>query len=484
MRMLANPVANWEARFIERDRGHPQPEMHLDILDDLIHKKRHVVRAPRSYAKTTKIRNFILFLMYEQENIKKGKYPGIYPHTTVRYLSYAGKKALEVTSQIDAEVKGNETLLDRYGDISGGTWTQEKQITRGGFEFTVAGRGAQVRGFRPTLLICDDLDDDEEVESDDRLEKAFRWFDSAVYNTIDEDDYQVFVIGTTLEEVSLLNYIADKPSFSEHTYQAYEGGIQAEGYEVWPSKWPHEKLQRRKADIGHRSFMSEFMNEPQPGETPIFERNWFKPYDPDSAMFEKLLEQTLFTVECVDPAISKKDGSDYTALVTVSATFEDQPRIYIRTGGVRRGHWSLPRTVSESYNLYDKFFVNELGVEKVAYQEALCDEIDAYMAVNRRNMEVTPMVPDGDKERRANSVVPFVERGHVFYDPDDPMHLRLIDECVLFKPGKVNIKKDIMDAFVYCLILIKEWQARRDPSAGKRKRVLPKGYRLNTMGVR
>lgn len=482
MRMLANPVADWEAKFISRDRGHPQPEFHLDILDDLMYRKRHVVRAPRSYAKTTKIRNFILFLMYEQKNIAKGLYPGIYPHTAVRYLSYAGEKAEELTEQIDTEVTTNEILLNWYGDIRGKTWTQKKQVTKGGFTFTVAGRGAQVRGFRPTLLICDDLDDDEEVESDERLEKAFRWFDSAVYGTIDEEDYQVFVIGTTLEEVSLLNYIADKPSFSESTYRAYIDGVQAEGHELWPSKWPHEKLQRRLDDIKHRAFMSEYMNEPQPSESPIFERNWFQEYDPDSAMFEGLLEKTMFTVACIDPAISKKDGADFSALVSVSATFEDRPRIFVRT--VRRGHWSLPRQVTETFKMYDDLCANEVGVEKVAYQAALCDEINRFMEINQRNMEVKAMVPDGDKERRANSVVPYVERSRVYIDPDDPMHKRLVDECVLFKPGKLNIKKDIMDAFVYCLLRVKKWEKRREKkNDGRPKKVLPQGYHLRTAGA-
>lgn len=473
-RFCANPVTRWSGEFLEGDDRHPTPEFHIDIDDDLINVKRGVWRAPRSYAKTTKIRNYISCLACNYKRIKRGDFPGLFPHSRVRLISCAGAKARETLMQVRDVLDYNPNVVAEYGKLEGEKWTEDHLITSDGFEVTAAGRGAQVRGFRPTLLLLDDLDDDEEVQSDERLEKAFTWFDKAVYNTLDEDDYQCFVIGTTLEEVSLLNYIADKPSFEDHTLQAYIGGIQEPGRELWPSKWPHDKLVKREADIGRRAFMSEFMNVPQPSESPIFERHWFKPYEPDSAMFQKLLDRSMFTIECCDPAISRKDGADYSALVTVSVTFETLPKIYLRTGGVKRGHWSLPRTVTEIFNLYEKFYANEVGVEEVAYQMALGDEIDAFMENNQRNIRTIRLTPDGDKERRANAVVPFVERGQVFYDPDDPMHKRLIDECVLFKPGKINIKKDLMDAFVYCLHRVKIWQKMRERGSGA-IRVLPHG---------
>lgn len=481
-RMMAHPIAGWVAVYLDRDRRHPNAEIHLDIQDALINTKRAAFKAPRSYAKTTKaVVEFLIFLACEYPAIKAGKYPDIFPHNRVKLLSCAGAKAEEICLDVKTELETNPQIIADYGNLAGkAVWTNRHFKTRDGFEVSASGRGAQIRGFRPTLLICDDLDDDEEVLSDERLEKAFSWWDKAVTNTIDEDDYQVFVIGTTLEEVSLLTYIANKPGWEVHRYQAYEGGIMAPGYETWPSKWPHEKLQRRKEEIGHRAFMSEFMNEPQPGEAPLFERHWFRPYSPDDAAFQVLLEKTMYTMVCCDPAISKRDGADFTANVTISVTFDEVPRIYLRTGGVKRGHWSLNRTVTEIWNLYDKFFANEVGIEKVAYQEALCDEMQRFMEQNRRNMTVDAMVPDGDKERRANSVSSYVERGLVYFDPNDPLHIRLIDECVLFKPGKLNIKKDLMDAFVYCLIKVKQWERRRHTSSGA-GRVLPGNRRPHSV---
>lgn len=476
VRATCDPVVRWVGQFLEGDDRHPIANYHLDLYERLQNSNRICIEAPRSFAKTTIIRNFVLFLMYNYKDIKAGKFPGMYPFKKVRILSCSGPKAHEILAEIREVVESNPLLLGYYGNIKGSKWTEHLGIlkTKDGFEVTAAGRGAQVRGFRPDLLICDDLDDDEEVLSDERMQKAFHWFDSAVFNTIDEDDYRVFVIGTVLEEISLLKYIGDKPSFERVVYDCYttHDNPEDEGYELWPSKWSHDRLQERKEDIGFRSFAAEFRGKPQPSENPIFERHWFLPYDPESDGFQRLLQKGLYGVTSCDPAISKQDKSDYTALATLGATFEATPRIYLRTGGVKRGHWTLHRTVSEFYTQY-VFFLAKMGiVEANAYQQALADEIEAYMESERAHMEIIALHVDKDKERRAHVVAPMVAKGQVFYDPNDPEHLALIDECVLFKPGYTNIKKDRMDAFVHGLTHLKEW-SKRASVGSQAKRVLP-----------
>ncbi|MCK5642812.1 MAG: hypothetical protein KAJ19_18530, partial [Gammaproteobacteria bacterium] len=236
-RMMAHPIAGWAAVYLDRDKRHPNAEIHMDMQDAIISEKRCVFKAPRSFAKTTKaIFEFLVFLACEYPNIVKGKYPSIYPHTRVRLLSDAGAKAEEICMDVKHELETNQEILHDYGNLAGReVWTNKRFKTKDGFEVTAAGRGAKIRGFRATLLICDDLDGDEEVLSDERMEKAFNWWNKAVINTIDEDDYQCFVIGTTVEEVSLLTYIANKPHWTVKRYQAYAGGIMAPGYETWPS---------------------------------------------------------------------------------------------------------------------------------------------------------------------------------------------------------------------------------------------------------
>lgn len=468
LRYVQNPVTNWIGRMIGSHRRHPTPEFHLDIYDEYAYGIDDIVFvAPRSMAKSTTTENFICFLACEYPRLAKMPNPPVFPFQKVMLASCTGPKAEEIMEHVRLQLETNENILAEYGDLRGRKWGTRRIITRDGFEFRVGGRGCQVRGFRPQLFIGDDLEDDEEVDSDEQREKTRRWLDNAVINTLDETECRGFFIGTDLHPESALNYLGSKPGIRMVRYQAYIGDVWEAGHELWPSKWPHHRLQRRRAKIGTRAFKQEFQNEPMITENPIFMKNWFRPYDPNSATFQKLLKGGLYTVLTCDPAISRSDSADYTALVTVSATTEKDPTIFIRTGGVKRGHWPLARTVVEAFNLYDRFRAHEVGVEKVAYQEALCDEINEYLEANRRSMRVTELEPVKDKERRAVAESPTVERGRVFFDPNDELHLRLIHECVNFQPGKKNLKVDVMDAFIYALHMVRMWAARPHGSSVK-----------------
>lgn len=472
LRFLRNPISNWVGRFITDHTRHPNAEFHLDIFDELAWGDQFMAMiVPRSYAKSTiTSENFVTYLACEYPRLKKmydetGKSP-VYPFRKVMAVSGTGPKGEEIMYHVRQELETNENILAEYGNIQGDTWTNRLIRTKDGFEFKVGGRGCQVRGFRPELFIGDDIEDDEEVDSDEQMEKTRKWLDSAVINTLDEIECRGFFIGTDLHPDGALRYLSNKPKFVTKEYWAYIDRIEEAGYELWPSKWPHDRLQERKAMIGARAFRQEFLNDPMISENPIIMREWFQQYEPESAMFQNLLQQSLYTVQCCDPAISKSDKADFTALVTVSATFEKDPRIFVRVGGVVQDHWDLGRTVTEIFRLHTKFGCNEVGIETVAYQQALADEFERYLETHRRNLPVRKLVPDRDKERRTNAEAPAIERGRVYVDLRDPLTKKLVDQCVNFQPGKTNIKKDLMDAFVYCLYLIREWGGRHQQSSG------------------
>ena len=490
-RFLDNPIAVWIARFREDDNRHPIPEMHLDLYDIVMRAARAAIKAPRSFAKSTiAIVNFSLYLCCEHDKLKdayrRWQAQGIgdapmFPHHYIMICSATGTEAIEWLQKISDELTTNPNILGTYGDLRHPTkpWNQDVIHLRNGVKIRAVGAGYKLRGKRPTLFIGDDLDDDEEARNPEQVQKRIDWWDKAVTGMLDEVECQMFIIGTTIEEETLLEHICEKPNWEVFHMGAYEKDefgefIREEGYEIWPSKWPHWRLLAEIEDIGERNFSCEYLNQPPPSENPIFERHWFKEYDPESDTFKKLLNTfTTYTAVGGDPAVSKHDKSDYNALVTLTALGTNPTRFFLRTRGVKQGHWPIGRMVVNTFRLYDEFFANEVGIEAVAYQEVLCDLIDDYLDANQRNMKVRPLRPDGDKERRSLAVSPIVERGRVYYDPNDPMHITLINQCVRFKRGKTNVKKDLMDAFVYALAMCD--QQTRKKKGSKAKRVLPEG---------
>ncbi len=466
-RLLNNPIAVWVAGHITAHTRHPVPEFHLDIYDELAYGKEDVaVEAPRSFAKSTICsENFSIYHACEYPRLKAMDNPPVFPFKKIQIISSTGPKAEEVMDHIKTEIEHNGTIIAEYGEVPGKVtegckWQQRFIKTRDGFELRASGRGCQIRGFRPEIVILDDIEDDDEVLSDEQMLKTRNWLDSAVLNALDEIECRLFAVGTVLHPDSALRYLGKKPGFRVMSYQAYIDGIEQPGYELWPSKWWHERLKKRKEKIGERAFSENFMNNPIISTNPIFLREWFQSYDSKSRSFMESLRKGMYTVQTVDPAISKSDKADYTALVTMSATFDKEPKIYVRVGGVKRGHWNMGATVVEVFEIHQKFGCKEVGIETTAYQQALADEFRLYMESHRRKIQITEFKPDRDKERRSHAVAPMVERGQVYVDFEDEMSRILMDECVNFQPGKTNIKKDLMDAFVYGLKMIKDWTGR------------------------
>src|SRR5205085_7911462 len=81
---------------------------------------------------------------------------------------------------------------------------------------------------------------------------------------------------------------------------------------VWPEKWPCERLAERRAEIGALSFARAYRLTCIPdGEVPIraaWVRFWTEP-----AAYERVILS-------VDPAVSCKEGADYTAVVALGKT--------------------------------------------------------------------------------------------------------------------------------------------------------------------
>jgi len=198
-------------------------------------------------------------------------------------------------------------------------------------------------------------------------------------------------------------------------------------------------------------------------------------YEDNSEAFREEVKRGLHTVIAIDPAIAKKETADYTAIVTMSATFDATPKYYVRKGGVVRGHWTLNQTVMEGIRLYDLFQASALIIETTAYQEALADEFRRYCEDNRRFVNIVEVKPDKDKERRAHVVAPIMERGQIYFDYGDPMTQILIEELILFPTGD---RDDLVDAFVYDSTDLKDWTARPRDEGGPHI-VTPKGWKPN-----
>ena len=104
--------------------------------------------------------------------------------------------------------RGNELILRDYGIQKGDKWTNEWVKLRDGGELQCIGSDGKIRGMRPGVVIVDDVENDENVRSEDYRKKLKDRFTKSWYYLL-KPGGQVVVIGTLLHPLSLLSEILE-----------------------------------------------------------------------------------------------------------------------------------------------------------------------------------------------------------------------------------------------------------------------------------
>jgi len=182
------------------------------------------------------------------------------------------------------------------------------------------------------------------------------------------------------------------------------------------------------------------------GSWDVFDAQIFPPDFIHSSPVMPTSFQAIFMA--VDPAITEGEDEklDESAICVVG--IDDNDKIHeIET---RHGRWSFQTTINNCKELYDYYKPDMFGVEKVAYQAALIQKL------NDENLPAISLKADRDKTRRAYSVQHMFENGRVFIN-----NKKLIKQMLEFpEASKHGGHDDLVDAMVYCLIMIKDTSSR------------------------
>jgi len=292
------------------------PDFHKEIYDLLPKSQRIVIASPRGHGKSRICSIFYpIWLALFQKR------------ADICIISASESLAIEWLRKIKYEIETNPKMLAFFSDLRSDKWTENHIILNNKLKVNIRAKGAQgqIRGFRPDVLINDDLETQESVESEEQRKKLKEWIFKDCLNTLLPEG-QFIVIGTIIHPLSVLNdlFITDN-DWVKKKYQAYREGIQEEGCEIWPAMWPHKKLQERKKEIGSWAFAAEFMNNPMCDET--------APIKEDQIRYWKELPSQLGLVIAVDPAYSEDEKADYkvASLVGIDQQMNRYLIHYIRT---------------------------------------------------------------------------------------------------------------------------------------------------------
>lgn len=239
-------------------------------------------------------------------------------------------QAASQLEDIKEELEFNEKIIADFGKLkpSAGVWRaaelvqrndgrvvwREGQIiTNNRVRVDAIGRGGKMRGRRfgtkrPTHIILDDLDNDENVVTKEQREKAWNWVISAVEPARDPQIGRIVVIGTIIHFDCVIarsvrkTNADDKRFFTSIRFPVMHRDTESgEWVSAWPQRFTIEKLMATRELLGPTQFGAEYMNDPRDPSTQIFKPNEFTYYPPG-----EIDERRLFRILYVDPSKGKK----------------------------------------------------------------------------------------------------------------------------------------------------------------------------------
>lgn len=419
------------------------PSFHKQIYSDvksavLEHKNVSVVM-PREFGKSTIMMTTCLWALLF--GFKK----------LIIYISKSYETAVRLTAPIKKELEGNGLLKACFGNQVSGKWSEGEFELTNGAKVVALGRGQPIRGmkhinYRPDLIILDDIEDDEEVNSQDQRMKVMEWFDKQVIKAVDSNLGTIIPVGTILHPDSLLSNITTKKDklekytiFTPIVYKAL-----VDGSSIWETKFPTPKLlEERRLDF--YTFAQERMNEPVPVGTGWFKKEHFKYYHLDDKYIVRDNGTKLFLSDCniyvtVDLAVTERTYSDYTVLMATAVSSLNEWFVIEYT----RNKWSDPdKVIDEIFRLHSKYEPNMIGIEAVSFQKWLIKNMQKEMKKRNIFPHLCELKADKEKTRRISSIQPRFAQGLVYFRNT---MIDLEEELVIFPKSPHD---DLSDALAY-----------------------------------
>ena len=409
-----------------------------------------------------------IFILAAREHAKTS----VVTTTIARYLANNRKGRVGIICSNDIlatarlrEVKGildDPAVVADYGVFRptgrGAKWDSHEIIIEGsalalGKDVSIfaSGSGSRITGSHCDLLIFDDIETIESVNTPESRQKTKRWFATEALNVLSPGGTAI-VLGTRKHFDDLYSVLLDPASgfvsLDQHKRcwkvdPETEDEIIKNGrpIPIWPEKWSYESLMARKATLDQMdatSWSQEFLNLPLSSETQMFHPQFWPTYEevpPNSVR-----------VIAVDLAVRQKQKNDRSAIM-VGSLHIDTNDFYLEYAS--RGRWGFNETLDEIDRVAREFPPFVIGIENHQYQLAAVEEF-----ARRTTWAVEGLDADMDKIARAKLFEARAGLGKVYRPEGNPgwWHL-LFEEASTFPAGSHD---DLVDAASYlCLMLAK-----------------------------
>lgn len=348
----------------------------------------------------------------------------------------AFEQAAIMIEAIKAELEFNPRLAYDFPEIvgQGRTWREGVIVTANNIKIEGFGTGKKIRGrrhgpWRPDLVILDDVENDENVESPKQRDKLEKWISKAVLKLGPTDGtMDVLYAGTVLLFDAVIVRFSKKPGWKVSRYQAilnwpdrmdlweeweelylndedaaeaFWQSQKAEMYKGAAINWPEMHsliflMTERAGD--HDSFESEYQNNPVEGDSAFRDITFWVVTRPAMIYFG-----------AIDPSLGRKNAGRDPSAILIGGFVPGEETMDVVEASIRK---RLPDIIIEDALAMQREYQCQLWfVESVQFQEFLRTEAMKRAAKAGLAMPCMPVTPITDKALRIERLQPPIKTG-------------------------------------------------------------------------
>lgn len=426
---------------------------------------RRAIEAPRGHAKSTTF------------TFKDNLHAALYGYKKyIIILSDSSEQAEGFLGDTKTELEENAAIREDFGDLVGRVWKSSVILLSNGTKIEALGAGKKIRGrrhkqWRPDLILCDDLENDENVNTPEQRRKLRNWYYKAVSKA--GDTYtDIVYIGTLLHYDALLANVAKNPEYKAVKYQGVISFAKntelwdaweriytdlsndrhqedaKEFFEVnreemlkgakvlWEEKLSYYDLMVIRVSEGEASFNSEIQNDPIDPESCAFNEEWFDFWDDEGKAVPDFSEPKFIFVGANDPSLGKNKKSD-TSSIFALAKDTGTGYLYVLIADIAKrtpdqiiedALEASRRLKRECKRPYYKF-----GVETVQFQYYFAEIMRQKAAAVGEYLPIEEINSTQNKDVRIQSLQPFVKNGYIKFSKK---HKTLLKQMIEYPMGR------------------------------------------------
>ena len=434
----------------------PYPDFHYQVAKVLSnkHEKQVNIIAPRGHAKSS-----IVGGVFPMHHIMFDQGPKL-----IVLVSRTQDHAVKLLGTIKDVFDYSETfraIFGYWGQHSARSWAKTEIELKDGTMIVCKGTGQQLRGIkhgnqRPTLIILDDPEEENNTKTSEAMESNLRWLLQSAIPSLDPKKGRLAVIGTPIHQRCIVETLKEMDGWKNMLFKPDLDNNKA----LWEEWQPIDKLQKKKKELESINrvsvFYREYMCEVVGDEDQLFREDYLRYYEGDIVRRDSGAYLHITSIDSnssveeyrpvnifmgVDPASSTKQTADFSTVVTV-AVDKDNNRFVLPYYRDRATPLKLAEKILAQFKIYKP---DKTRIESVGYQEMLreyikkrCDEENIFVP----GLEIREN-PRNSKSSRLETMEPYFAMKKTFIRKDMQ---ELKDELLLYPRGKHD---DLLDGLYY-----------------------------------